>query len=73
MAKFIVRRIFLLFPTMILVSMAAFLTTKASPIKNAAKNALGSFITPGQETSFRAGMDLDRSVRTCYIYRLLGK
>ena len=71
MAKFIVRRFFLLLLTMLLVSVAVFLITEASP-GNVAKNVLGAFITPEQEASFLAQMGLDKPVHIRYIHWLLG-
>ena len=71
MAKFIVRRIFLLFITMILVSIAVFLITESSP-GNVARNVLGSFVPPEQEASFLEQMGLDEPVYLRYIYWLLG-
>jgi len=71
MAKFIVRRFFLLLLTMILVSIAVFLITESSP-GNVARNVLGSFVTPAQEKSFLAQMGLDKPVYTRYLYWLLG-
>ena len=71
MVKFILRRFFLLLLTMILVSIAVFLITESSP-GNVAKNVLGVFITPEQETSFLAQMGLDKPVMTRYIYWLIG-
>jgi len=71
MAKFIVRRFFLLLLTMILVSVAVFLITESSP-GNVARNVLGSFVTPEQEASFLAKMGLDKPVYTRYLYWLLG-
>ena len=71
MAKFIVRRIILLFLTMILVSMAVFLITEASP-GNVARNVLGAFVTPEQEASFLAQMGLDKPVWLRYVYWLVG-
>ena len=71
MAKFIVRRFFLLLLTMILVSVAVFLITESSP-GNVARNVLGSFVTPEQEKSFLAQMGLDKPVYTRYLYWLLG-
>jgi peptide/nickel transport system permease protein len=71
MAKFIVRRIFLLFITMILVSIAVFLITESSP-GNVARNVLGSFVTPEQEASFLEQMGLDEPVYLRYLYWLLG-
>jgi peptide/nickel transport system permease protein len=71
MAKFIVRRFFLLLLTMVLVSAAVFLITESSP-GNVARNVLGSFVTPEQEASFLAQMGLDKSVYMRYMYWLLG-
>jgi peptide/nickel transport system permease protein len=71
MAKFILRRIFLMLLTMILVSVAVFLITESSP-GNVAKNVLGAFITPEQEASFLAQMGLDQPVHVRYFQWLLG-
>lgn len=71
MAKFIIRRIFLLLLTMILVSMAVFLITEASP-GNVARNVLGAFVTPEQEASFLAQLGLDKPVGLRYLYWLFG-
>ncbi len=71
MAKFIVRRIFLLLLTMILVSMAVFLITESSP-GNVARNILGAFVTPEQEASFLAQLGLDKPVWLRYLYWLAG-
>jgi peptide/nickel transport system permease protein len=71
MAKFIFRRFFLLLLTMLLVSVAVFLITEASP-GNVAKNVLGAFITPEQEASFLAQMGLDEPAHVRYVYWLLG-
>ena len=71
MAKFIIRRFILLLITMILVSIAVFMITEASP-GNVAKNVLGAFITPAQEKSFLAQMGLDKPAYLRYIYWLVG-
>ena len=71
MAKFILRRLFLLLLTMILVSIAVFLITESSP-GNVARNVLGSFVTPEQEKSFLMQMGLDKPVHKRYLYWLLG-
>jgi peptide/nickel transport system permease protein len=71
MAKFIVRRFFLLFLTMILVSMAVFLITEASP-GNVARNILGAFVTPEQEASFLAQLGMDKPVWLRYVYWMIG-
>ena len=71
MAKFILRRFFLLLITMLLVSMAVFLIAESSP-GNVAKNVLGAFITAEQEASFLAQMGLDKPVYLRYLYWLTG-
>ena len=71
MLKFIVRRIFLLLLTMILVSLAVFLITESSP-GNVARNVLGAFVTPEQEASFMAQVGLDKPVYVRYFYWLMG-
>jgi peptide/nickel transport system permease protein len=71
MAKFIIRRFLLLLLTMLLVSIAVFLITEASP-GNVARNVLGAFITPEQEASFLAQMGLDKPVYVRYLYWLVG-
>jgi peptide/nickel transport system permease protein len=71
MGKFIVRRVFLLLLTMILVSMAVFVITEASP-GNVARNILGAFVTPEQEASFLAQLGLDKPVWLRYLYWLVG-
>ena len=71
MAKFIVRRIFMLLLTMILVSLAVFLITESSP-GNVARNVLGAFVTPEQEASFLAQVGLDKPVYVRYFYWLFG-
>ncbi len=71
MAKFIVRRFFLLLFTMFLVSVAVFLITESSP-GNVARNVLGAFVTPEQEASFLAQMGLDTPIHLRYLYWLVG-
>lgn len=71
MAKFILRRIFLLMLTMLLVSVAVFVISESSP-GNVAKNVLGAFITPEQEASFLAQQGLDKPIYQRYAYWLLG-
>ena len=71
MAKFIIRRFFLLLLTMFLVSIAVFLIVEASP-GNVAKNVLGAFITPEQEASFLAQQGLDKPAWLRYVYWLAG-
>lgn len=71
MAKFILRRFFLMLLTMFLVSIAVFLIVESSP-GNVAKNILGAFITPEQEASFLAQSGLDKPILLRYAYWLLG-
>ena len=71
MAKFIVRRTIMLLITMLLVSMAVFAITEASP-GNVARNVLGAFITPEQEASFLAQQGLDKPLWLRYVYWLAG-
>ena len=71
MAKFIVRRFFLMLLTMILVSMAVFLITQISP-GNVARNVLGSFVTAEQEASFLNQQGLDEPLVLRYLYWLVG-
>jgi len=56
---------------MILVSMAVFVITEASP-GNVARNILGAFVTPEQEASFLAQLGLDKPVWVRYLYWLVG-
>ncbi|MBF0377319.1 MAG: ABC transporter permease [Desulfamplus sp.] len=71
MAKFIIRRFFLLVLTMLLVSIAVFLIVESSP-GNIAKNVLGAFITPEQEASFLAQQGLDKPLFQRYWFWLVG-
>jgi peptide/nickel transport system permease protein len=71
MVKFIVRRILLLLLTMLLVSMAVFLITEASP-GNVARNILGAFVTPEQEASFLAQLGLNKPAWLRYVYWMAG-
>ncbi|NIO04785.1 MAG: ABC transporter permease subunit [Proteobacteria bacterium] len=71
MAKFILRRFFLLLLTMFLVSVTVFLITESSP-GNVARNVLGAFVTPEQEASFLAQMGLDKPIHIRYLSWLLG-
>jgi peptide/nickel transport system permease protein len=71
MLKFIIRRVLLLLLTMLLVSMAVFLITEASP-GNVARNVLGAFVTPEQEASFLAQLGLDKPAWLRYVYWMVG-
>lgn len=71
MAKFIIRRFFLVLLTMFLVSISVFMIVESSP-GNVAKNVLGAFITPEQEASFLAQQGLDKPLLQRYWFWLLG-
>ncbi len=71
MGKFIVRRLFFLIITMLLVSMAVFVITEASP-GNVARNILGAFVTPEQEESFLAQLGMDKPIWQRYLHWLVG-
>jgi len=71
MAKFIIRRLFLMLLTMLFVSMAVFLITEAAP-GNVARNVLGIHITPEQEASFLAQTGLDKPMPARYFSWLAG-
>jgi peptide/nickel transport system permease protein len=61
----------MLIVTVFLVSVAVFAITESSP-GNIAKNVLGAFITPEQETSFLAQMGLDKPAHLRYVFWLVG-
>lgn len=71
MIVFILRRFVLLFLTMVFVSIAVFVIAESSP-GNIAKNVLGAFITPEQETSFIRQNGLDKPMTTRYMYWVIG-
>ncbi len=71
MAKFLIRRVFLMLLTMLIVSVAVFLITEASP-GNVARNVLGIHVTAEQEASFLAQTGLDRPAFERYVNWLLG-
>jgi len=71
MLKFIVRRLFLMILTMVIVSVAVFAITQASP-GNIARNVLGAYVTPEQEASFVAQEGLDKPLWLRYLYWLAG-
>lgn len=71
MARFIVRRLGLVFLTMLMVSIAIFLIIEAAP-GNVARNVLGVHITPEQEASFLAQLGLDKPFYLRYLYWLIG-
>ena len=61
----------MLIVTVLLVSVAVFVITESSP-GNIAKNVLGAFITPEQETSFLTQMGLDKPAYLRYVFWLVG-
>ena len=71
MVKFIIRRLYMLLVTVFLVSVAVFAITESSP-GNIAKNVLGGFITPEQETSFLSQMGLDKPAYLRFAFWLTG-
>ena len=71
MAKFIIRRLFLMLLTMLFVSIAVFLITEAAP-GNVARNVLGIHITPEQEASFLNQQGLDEPFYVRYFNWLVG-
>jgi peptide/nickel transport system permease protein len=71
MVKFLLRRIFFLVLTLIVVSIAIFAISEVAP-GNIAINSLGNTITPEQEASFNAQNGLDQPVVTRYVRWLFG-
>src|SRR5262249_11418161 len=71
MLKFLLRRIFFLVLTLIVVSIAIFAISEIAP-GNIAINSLGNTITPEQEASFNAQNGLDQPVTTRYIRWIFG-
>ena len=71
MIVFILRRFFLLLLTMILVSLAVFISAESSP-GNSAKNVLGAFITPEQEAAFIRQNGLDQPMYVRYLHWIAG-
>jgi peptide/nickel transport system permease protein len=71
MFKYILRRIFFMIVTMLIVSVAVFVLIESSP-GNMAKNFLGPYITLEQEKAFLAKMGLDKPLYVRYLYWLVG-
>ncbi len=71
MAKFIIRRFFLLLLTMLIVSVAVFLLVESAP-GNVARTILGQFVTQEQEASFMAQVGLDKPAYLRYLYWIAG-
>ncbi len=71
MIKFIIRRLFSMVTTMLIVSIVVFLISEASP-GNVARNILGPFATPQQEASFQAQLGLNQPLYLRYVTWLIG-
>ncbi len=71
MAKFILRRLFLMGVTMLIVSMIVFLVTEVAP-GNVTRKILGAFATPEQEESFKKQLGLDQPAYLRYLDWLIG-
>jgi peptide/nickel transport system permease protein len=71
MVKFLLRRVFFLIMTLIVVSIAIFAISEIAP-GNIAINSLGNTITPEQEASFNAQNGLDQSGATRYVRWIVG-
>ncbi|MEE8381704.1 MAG: ABC transporter permease [Thermodesulfobacteriota bacterium] len=71
MAKFLIRRLFSLILTMLLVSVTVYLFCEVSP-GNIARNVLGTHITERQEESFLNQLGMDEPLYVRYMYWLFG-
>jgi peptide/nickel transport system permease protein len=71
MARYIVRRLFTMLLTMLLVSMMVFAIVEIAP-GNVARNILGAYATPEQEKSMENQLGLDRPVWVRYVSWLFG-
>ena len=71
MARYIVRRLFTMLLTMLLVSIVVFGIAEVAP-GNVARNILGAYATPEQEKSMEKQLGLHRPVVTRYVSWLLG-
>lgn len=71
MARYIVRRLFTMFLTMLLVSILVFAIVEIAP-GNVARNILGAYATPEQEASMQNQLGLDRPVSWRYLSWLFG-
>jgi peptide/nickel transport system permease protein len=71
MVKFLLRRVFFLILTLVVVSIAIFAISEIAP-GNIAINSLGNTITPEQEASFNAQNGLDQPVVTRYARWMIG-
>ncbi len=71
MARYIIRRLFTMVITMLVVSIVIFAVVEIAP-GNVARNILGAYATPEQEKSMENQLGLDRPVATRYISWLFG-
>lgn len=71
MTRYIVRRLFTMLLTMLLVSIVVFGIAEVAP-GNVARNILGAYATPEQERSMEKQLGLHRPVLTRYVSWLLG-
>ncbi|MBC7293231.1 MAG: ABC transporter permease, partial [Thermoleophilia bacterium] len=71
MARYIIRRLFTMVITMLVVSIIIFAVVEIAP-GNVARNILGAYATPEQEKSMENQLGLDRPVVTRYISWLFG-
>ena len=71
MIRYIVRRLFTMLLTMLVVSIVVFGVVEIAP-GNVARNILGAYATADQEQSMNLQLGLTRPVVICYISWLLG-
>jgi peptide/nickel transport system permease protein len=71
MLKFIVRRLFTMLLTMLIVSIFIFVLAEIAP-GNVVRNILGAFATPEQEASFREQLGLNQPLHIRYVNWLVG-
>jgi peptide/nickel transport system permease protein len=71
MLKFIVRRLFTMLLTMLIVSIFIFVLAEIAP-GNVVRNILGAFATPEQEASFREQLGLNQPLHIRYVSWLVG-
>jgi peptide/nickel transport system permease protein len=71
MARYIIRRLFTMVITMLVVSIIIFAVVEIAP-GNVARNILGAYATPEQEKSMENQLGLDRPVAIRYISWLFG-
>ncbi|MGQ9515825.1 MAG: ABC transporter permease [Anaerolineae bacterium] len=71
MARYIIRRLFTMVFTMLVVSIVIFAVVEIAP-GNVARNILGAYATPEQEKSMENQLGLDRPLVTRYVSWLFG-